>query len=135
MFYYYPAIISHEDGTWFAEFPDLNGAITEAADQYAVYEAAEELAAGWILESLERGEPLPEPTYDYNRTLNPDIGESYYLVKVDTSKAATQRDTTPVKKTLTIPSWVDEAARKKNINFSATLQEALIQKLGGNAAP
>ncbi|MCL2009029.1 MAG: type II toxin-antitoxin system HicB family antitoxin, partial [Synergistaceae bacterium] len=34
-----------------------------------------------------------------------------------------------VKKTLTIPSWLNEIAEKKHINFSGTLQEALIQKL------
>jgi hypothetical protein len=34
-----------------------------------------------------------------------------------------------VKKTLTLPSWLNQAAEKQNINFSATLKEALIQKI------
>jgi hypothetical protein len=32
-------------------------------------------------------------------------------------------------KTLTIPSWLNKAAERKNINFSATLKEALIEKI------
>jgi hypothetical protein len=34
-----------------------------------------------------------------------------------------------VKKTLTIPSWLNRAAERKNVNFSATLKDALIKKL------
>ena len=35
-----------------------------------------------------------------------------------------------VKKTLTIPRWLDEKAKEKNISFSRVLQEALKQKMG-----
>jgi len=34
-----------------------------------------------------------------------------------------------VKKTLTIPEWLNEAAIRQNINFSQVLQEALMQKI------
>lgn len=34
-----------------------------------------------------------------------------------------------VKKTLTIPAWLNDLASMKGINFSKTLQEALIQKV------
>jgi antitoxin HicB len=34
-----------------------------------------------------------------------------------------------VKKTLTIPSWLNEEAEKYHINFSSVLKEALIEKL------
>jgi len=38
-------------------------------------------------------------------------------------------DEKPVKKTLTIPSWLNNAAERKNVNFSAMLKEALIEKI------
>ena len=129
MVYHYPAIISKEDGYWFAEFPDLNGATTEAPTREAVFDAAEEMAAGWIMDSLERGEPLPAPTYQLQRALDPAKNEACYIVKVDTDAIVSDKDTTPVKKTLAIPKWVNEAAEKRNINFSATLRDALIEKL------
>ena len=34
-----------------------------------------------------------------------------------------------VKKTLTIPAWLNKAALEQNINFSQTLQEALLNKI------
>lgn len=39
-------------------------------------------------------------------------------------------DNRTVKKTLTIPSWLNELALERNINFSQTLQEALMKELG-----
>ena len=34
-----------------------------------------------------------------------------------------------IKKTLTIPEWMNTIAEEKNINFSQTLQEALLEKI------
>ena len=38
-----------------------------------------------------------------------------------------------VKKTLTIPSWLNEAAEVRGVNFSKVLQDALCEQLGFNA--
>ncbi len=38
-----------------------------------------------------------------------------------------------VKKTLSIPSWLNNMALEKNINFSALLKRALLQELGVSA--
>jgi hypothetical protein len=35
-----------------------------------------------------------------------------------------------IKKTLTIPKWLDELATEQSVNFSQTLQDALKEKLG-----
>ena len=35
-----------------------------------------------------------------------------------------------VRKNVSIPSWLNEMAKKNNINFSNTLQKALKQELG-----
>ena len=39
------------------------------------------------------------------------------------------RQTKSVKKTLTIPYWLNEKALEAKLNFSAVLQEALLEKL------
>ena len=39
------------------------------------------------------------------------------------------KDTKAVKKTLTIPAWLNERALAMNINFSQVLQEALLTKI------
>jgi hypothetical protein len=51
------------------------------------------------------------------------------LVYVDLGAMPPAHEEKPVKKTLTIPSWLNVAAERKKINFSATLKDALIEKL------
>lgn len=52
------------------------------------------------------------------------------MISVDVEEYAKKHFEKSVKKTLTIPSWLNEAAMAAGINFSQTLQEALIQKIG-----
>ena len=51
------------------------------------------------------------------------------MVSVDVAEYAKEHFEKSVRKTLTIPAWLNVAAKERNINFSQTLQEALIAKL------
>jgi hypothetical protein len=51
------------------------------------------------------------------------------MICIDLDTLKSNHDKKPVKKTLTIPSWLNQAAERKNINFSATLKEALVEKI------
>jgi len=51
------------------------------------------------------------------------------MICIDLDNLKANHDESPVKKTLTIPSWLNKAAEKKNINFSSTLKDALIEKI------
>jgi hypothetical protein len=51
------------------------------------------------------------------------------LVYIDIDRLRADHEEKLVKKTLTIPSWLNKAAEKKNINFSATLKDALLEKI------
>ena len=51
------------------------------------------------------------------------------MVSVDVAAYAREHFNKSVKKTLTIPQWLNDAAVNANINFSQTLQEALKTKL------
>ncbi len=52
------------------------------------------------------------------------------LVSADTLEYRKRYDKSAVKKTLSIPKWLDTMAQEKNINFSNTLQNALKKRLG-----
>lgn len=52
------------------------------------------------------------------------------LVEVWMPLVRDQIDNQAIKKTLTIPQWLDEAAKEKKVNFSRVLQEALKDLLG-----
>jgi predicted RNase H-like HicB family nuclease len=126
--YVYPACFyPQDDGIVVVDFPDL-GCTTQGnglAD--ALYMAAE-CAAGWILEEMEHGDKLPVPS-DMKDIRPDEEGGFVSLVYVDMDDLKANFDTKPIKKTLTIPSWLNQAAERKNINFSAALKDALMDKL------
>jgi predicted RNase H-like HicB family nuclease len=128
MKYTYPACFyREEDGRYSVEFPDLSIATfgDDLAD--ALYMAAD-AAAGRILLILKDGESLPVPS-NLGDVVPDDASGFVNLVYIDLEALKPNHDDVLVKKTLTIPSWLNQAAERKNINFSATLKEALIEKL------
>ena len=117
MQYIYPAIIHEDpDGLW-AEFPDLPGCQTFA-------DTLDELLAN-ASEALSRGDKLPtaRPMQSIPRE------ETSYptLIRANINLAKSSRS---VKKTLTIPAWLNDRARAQGINFSKTLHDALLAKIG-----
>ncbi|MCL1812902.1 MAG: HicB family protein [Treponema sp.] len=92
----------------------------------AMYMAAD-AAAGRIISMLKDGEKLPLSSD--TKTVRPDLGGFVSLVFIDTDELNSKYDDKLIKKTLTIPSWLNQAAERQNINFSATLKNALIEKI------
>ena len=52
------------------------------------------------------------------------------VVQFDKAEYDRRHNSRAVKKTLTIPEWLNEEALAMNINFSQVLQEALMEKVG-----
>lgn len=52
-----------------------------------------------------------------------------FVVMVPFDMAAYQKQFRPVKKTLSVPAWLNDAAEAAHINFSGVLQDALKEKL------
>ncbi len=123
MKFVYPAYVYREDDGYWAEFPDLEGAVTEGDSLVEVVDNLTEALNGYIYSSLERGIKLPDAS-DIMQ-LDSDIGKAVLiLTEVDLNKSNKS-----VKKTLTIPEWLDVRAKAENINFSKVLQEALVEKI------
>ena len=121
----YPAIIHEDpDGLW-AEFPDLPGCQTFADTLDELLTNASEALACELVESLARGDKLPaaRPMQSIPRE------ETSYptLIRANINLAKASRS---VKKTLTIPAWLNDRARSQGINFSKTLHDALLEKIG-----
>jgi len=128
MKYAYPACFYPEQhGRYSVVFADFELATFGINLADAMYMAAD-AAAGRILSMLVDGEKLPKPT-DIKK-IKPDTKNGFVsMVYIDMESLKQNHDENPVKKTLTIPSWLNNAAVKKNINFSATLKEALLEKI------
>jgi predicted RNase H-like HicB family nuclease len=124
----YPACFYQEDdGRFSVVFTDFELATFGDNLADAMYMASD-AAAGRILAMLNDGEKLPEP--GKIKRIKPDSpGGFVSMVYIDLDSLKSNHDESPVKKTLTIPSWLNKAAEKKRINFSSTLKDALIEKI------
>jgi antitoxin HicB len=121
----YPAIIhDDEDGLW-AEFPDLPGCFTQGDTQEELLGNAAEAMECFLLGLLEDGERLPVPTSPKSIHLD---GQDVYLSLIQ-ANIDLAKNTKSVKKTLTIPAWLNQRAVASNINFSSLLQNALMKEL------
>lgn len=123
MLFVYPAIFHKEEDAYWVEFPDLDGCHTYGASIAETMEAAQEALAAYLLTLLEQGSLIASPS-DIS-SIHVDNGFSS-LVSCDINQ---YKDTKAVKKTLTIPSWLNDRAVSMGVNFSQVLQEALISKI------
>lgn len=127
--YAYPAILTPEtDGGYSVVFPDLEGCFT-CGDNLADALFMAEDALALVLYGYEHdARTIPAPSKASDITLSD--GEFVNFVSCDTLEYSKRFNNRAVKKTLSIPEWLNEAANDMNINFSQVLQDALIQKVG-----
>ncbi len=123
MLFVYPAIFRKEENTYCVEFPDLEGCHTHGTSINQTMEAAQEALASYLLNLLEQQKEIASPS-DIS-AIHTDSGFSS-LVSCDINQ---YKDTKAVKKTLTIPSWLNDRAISMGVNFSQVLQEALLSKI------
>lgn len=128
MRYAYPAIFTpEEDGGFSVNFPDLEGCYTCGDDMPDALMMAEDVLALVLYGYEAEGKVIPEPSLISDLDLSADEFANY--IPCDTMEYRKRFNNKAVKKTLTIPEWLNEAAQENNVNFSLVLQEALKEKL------
>lgn len=126
--YAYPAVFTQEKEGYSITFPDFEACFTQGDDIDDGLTMAEDVLCLTLYDMEEKGEEIPAPSDP--RTIKADEASFVTLVRCDTLEYRKFFDSRAVKKTLTVPHWLDEMAVKKNINFSQTLQNALMEQLG-----
>lgn len=120
----YPAIFHKERNGFWVEFPDLEGCQSYGDTLKETMNNAQEALGLYIASKLDDNEKINNPS----DIKNVDSGEGFVsYVSSDITKY--RKKSKSVKKTLTIPEWLNEEAEKNHINFSSILQKALIDEL------
>jgi len=129
MVYLYPATIQPEsDGRYSIWFDDLIGCATSGETLAEAVFMARDALGGWLDSAMAHGDDIPMPTPLGNIALEED--QSVTLIDVDLEAYRRDNDLRSIKKTLTIPAWLNTRAERASVNFSQVLQEALCEKLG-----
>lgn len=126
MKYVYPAIFTPIDEGFAVKVPDLPGCRTCGKDLAEAIAMAEDAVAMWLWDAENKKEETPAPS----ASLAAEAPSFCNYVMADTDAYRRQYDNRAVKKTLTIPSWLNAQAEQAGVNFSQTLQTALKQQLG-----
>ncbi len=126
--YVYPAIFTREDdGGYSVMFPDIESCYTCGDDMPDALDMAEDVLCLMLYDMEKDGREIPAPSN--SKAIPTDDRSVVSLVGCDTDFYRRFYENKSVKKTLTIPMWLNERAERANINFSGVLQEALKTQL------
>lgn len=130
-FYRYIALLDYEKDGVHVTFPDLPGCITVGKDEAEAIKAAREVLALhlWGMEEDEEMPPVPSSIQALASKAKLQDNETFFLVDAFMPTIREKMAKRFVKKTLSIPSWLNTQAENYGINFSQTLQKALKQEL------
>ena len=117
----YPAIFHSEEGGFWVEFPDLPGCFTQGDTEAEAYVNAVE-AMELFLQDDYTVDTLPKASAANKIKTDKRSFVSFVCGEFKVNEKA-------IKKTLTIPAWLNIQAEKAGVNFSKTLQDALCEKL------
>ncbi len=123
----YQIILTPDTQGYIVTVPDFN-CNTQGRDIADALFMARDVIGGMGITMQDLGKDIPEPG-----SANFTVGEKDILtyVDVDFTEYRKRIENKRIKKTLTIPSWLNEKAEAEHINFSRVLEDALISRLSG----
>ena len=132
----YPVLFTKDkkDGGFLVEVPDLD-VRTQGNDMNDAIYMARDIIGLTLVDMEDDGEAIPEPS-DVS-AIDPKKGEFFEygktivsMVDIDTTAYRRKLDNTSIRRNITLPKWLDMAAREAKVNVSKVTQEALKQELG-----
>lgn len=126
--YLFPAVFTKENnGQYSVNFPDIQQCYTCGDDLQDAFDMAQDVLCMRLYDMEESGETIPLPSAVQSVSVGDN--EIVSLIGCDTIEYRRLNDNKAVKKTLTVPSWLNTMAEREGINFSAVLQNALRNEL------
>ncbi|MFG6356455.1 MAG: type II toxin-antitoxin system HicB family antitoxin [Acetatifactor sp.] len=126
--YIYPAIFTPEEGEKYSIcFPDLSGCYTCGDNLADGMEMAQDALALMLTHLEDEKRKIPAPSAINSLSVENNAFVTY--ISCDTTVYRRLMNNAAVKKTLSIPSWLNDSAIAAGINFSQVLQDALMQQL------
>jgi len=130
MKYVYPAVFTVEEGNILVSVPDLPGLHTFGTSMADALFMAQDAIEMWLWDAENKGERIP-PASSLQKAAKMFTAKEQIvnMVAADTDEYRKQNDTRSVKKTLSIPAWLNHQAEKANAPFSQILQQGLKEYL------
>ena len=122
MDYIYPAIFSsNENGSYTITFPDLPGCISEGKNLSNAIDMAQEALSQWLEYLVSEKQVIPNASEIIDIEVS---GKEFAnLIRINL------RDERAVKRTVSLPRWMDEKVSEEGWSLSRVLQDAIAQKV------
>lgn len=127
--YVFPAVFTPEGEFYVVDFPDIPNCYTQGEGLNDALEMANDVLCLTLYHMEKEGKTIPLPSDIHDIKIN-ENNSFVSLVGCDTFEYQKFYEKKSIKKTLTIPQWLNTVAEQNHINFSAVLQTALMEKLG-----
>ncbi|MGN1456991.1 MAG: type II toxin-antitoxin system HicB family antitoxin [Acutalibacteraceae bacterium] len=126
----YPVVLIHDNDGYLVKIPDFDF-MTQGENIPDAIDMARDAISLMGVQYQDEKKELPQPSQPYD--ISHSENEIITLVDVDFQAYRKMLENRSVRKNCTIPAWLNTIAEKNNINFSAVLQAALMEKLGLNS--
>lgn len=128
--YVFPAVFEQEENGYSVYFPDVSGCYTSGQTLEEAMNMAEDALCLMLYDMEEDKREIPTPSSIEQIKNNIGANDFVSLIKCDTMAYRKFYKEKSVRKTLTIPAWLNDMAIKNQVNFSQILQAALKRELG-----
>jgi len=124
----YPAIFHpNDDGSITVTFPDLECTTEGNSVAHAIFMARDALAI-YLDTAAMVEQPIEQPSA--LEAVAVDGSEYVTLIDADPAVYERKRNAQAVKRTISLPAWMDEKASAEGLSLSKVMQEALSERLG-----
>ena len=122
MEYVFPAVFHmNDDGSYTVTYPDLPGCISEGKSLANALYMAQNALTQWVEYLSEKKEAIPRASsVDEIKTRE---GEFVNFIRADV------KDGRAVRRTVSIPKWMDDKVAERNLSLSRVLQDALAERI------
>lgn len=120
--YVYPAVFHpNDDGSFTITYPDLPGCVSEGKSLGNAMYMAQSALTQWIEYLTDKKQDVPMASG--LGSLETEPGEFVNLIRADI------KDGRAVKRTVSIPKWMDDKVAESGLSLSRVLQDALKERL------
>ena len=126
MTYSFPAVFEKTDAGYRVSFPDLCFCTAEGTTPLDAFHRANEALCAWLRAAQEKNDVIP--CASSSASIEPCNG-FVSMVEADMDTDACEKDMTPVRRSVSIPKWMDDKAREAGFSLSRVLQDALTEQM------
>ena len=118
---FYPCTVKEGDGVFYVNFPDFDDCFTDGDTMEEAVSNAKDVLEAVAFSYMKNNKPLPKPGK---------VNENVVYIELWVDLLKDRVNNQSIKKTLTIPKWLNDIAEENEVNFSAILQHGIKEYLG-----